>query len=224
MRTGKHMGLWDHSSRESGKPDEMSLENSFSKSALPRKWQTEHEDDGTSHNTSHTLKTCTFRYELSLIPICYLYKIPCKIQPYVSWPIFHRLKKSFCSIARKWSCTYFTSTWVTVLRNSVRRTQRTWRTFPVRFSGCHLRTQHPLAITLKMPGSDSERSDGEHKEGWTGVLISSQRYLTESEILARADLRAFEVKSSELVLEWADTQDLELQHSVKTSVLVTCLD
>lgn len=44
-------------------------------------------------------------------------------------------------------------------------------------------------------------------------VISCQRHLIESEILARADLIAFEVKSSETVLEWANTQDLELKHS-----------
>lgn len=63
-----------------------------------------------------------------------------------------------------------------------------------------------LAITLEMPGSDSE-----HKEGWTGVLIAFQRPLTE--ILAKADLIAIEVTFSEPVLEWADTQDLQLQYS-----------
>lgn len=67
-------------------------------------------------------------------------------------------------------------------------------------SGCYLRTQHPLAITLEMPGSDRDSSDSEHEEGWTGVLISFQRHLTESEIHARADLIAFKVKARERVI------------------------
>lgn len=56
---------------------------------------------------------------------------------------------------------------------------------------------HPL----EMPGGDSDQSDSEHKEGWTGVLISCQRHLTESQTHARADIEAFKVKACVPVLE-----------------------
>lgn len=119
--------------------------------------------------------------------------------------------RTFCITAWKSSCVQVAWTWLTALRNSVQRTPRTWRTFPVMLSECYLRTPHPLAITLEMPGSDHDSSDSEHEEGWTGPLISfltirlSQRF--------RADLIAFEVKAREPVTEWGDTRDLELQHS-----------
>lgn len=118
----------------------------------------------------------------------------------MSWPIFHRLemfrnRRTFCSNAWKSSCVQITSTWIIALRKSAQRTQRTWCTFPVMLSGCHLRTQHPLAITLEMPGSDSND------------IIHPQRHLTETEVHDRADLIVFEAKTSKLVL------DLELQHA-----------